>query len=734
MPGGMNPDAVELLRQGLRRHAAGALAEAASLFEKAARIAPALADAHYLRGAVLSQMGDDAAALPSLERAVALVPSTAAYHGALALALKGLGRLDDAIASFERQTALSPGDADAHFNLGNALHDREPAEAEPAWRKAVALRADHPGAALNLGNLLARRKDWAAALAMYARAPGSAAALVGAAACLMELGRPDEAQERARAATALEPKNAAAWRNLGVALAARGRIDEALAAYGHAGDDIETRIAAGAALSSAHRYAQAASMLAQAAAQAPDRFDAWLNLGVAEAGRGRYAAARDAFARARAIDPASGKALANLANAELYCGDAAAARPLYEAARAADPADMSAASTALYATNYDDALDAAAVVAAHRAWGESRPPAARPGKRTGAARIRVGYVSGDFNHHSCAFVLAAMLPHHDRSAFEIFAYSNTMREDAVTQRLRASIDTWRHIVGLGDAAVASQVAADGIDVLVDLSGHTSGNRMGAFALRPAPVQATWLGYPATTGLPAMDARIVDAVSDPDDAGCVERVVRLPGGFLAFAPPPGPEPSREPGPPTFGSFNNVAKLGPRTVACWAKILHAVPESRLLLKGLSFEDPGIAARYRSLFAAHGIAPDRLDLIGWVAGSGGHLPLYARIDVALDPFPYNGTLTTLEALWMGVPVVSLRGDRHAARVGASILSHLGRPDLIAASEDAYVKKAGELVSARADRAALRASLEASPLMDGARLARELETAYRLLLTDAP
>ena len=729
----MNPDAVALLHQGLRRHAAGALQEAASLFEKAVRMAPAMADAHYLLGAVRSQLGQDAAALPSLERALAISPATAAYHGAHALALKGLGRREDALAAFGRQIALTPGDADAHFNLGNTHLGHDDKAAEAAWRAALALRADHPGAALNLGNLLAQRKDWSGALAVYAHTPGSAAALVGAAACLIALDRPDEAQAKARAATALEPANAAAWRNLGIALAARGRIDEALAAYGHAGDDIETRIVTGAALSQAHRYAQAAALLGQATQDAPGRFDAWLNLGVAEAGRGRYAAARDAFAQARAIEPHSGKALANLANAELYCGDAAAARPLYAAARAAAPDDPVAASTALYAANYDDALDAASVFEAHRAWGSTQPTVPRPKYRGGERRIRVGYVSGDFNHHSCAFVLDAMLPHHDRSAFEIHAYSNTVREDAVTQRLRASIDKWHHIVGIGDDALATQVAADGIDVLVDLSGHTQGNRMGLFARRPAPVQATWLGYPATTGLPAMDARLVDAVSDPDDGSCVERVVRLPGGFLAFTPPPGPAPSREAGPPTFGSFNNVAKLGPRTVACWAALLREVPDARLLLKGLSFEDPGIVARYRSLFAAHGIAPERLDLIGWVAGSGGHLPLYARIDVALDPFPYNGTLTTLEALWMGVPVVTLRGDRHAARVGASILTHLGRSDLVVADEAAYVKRAADLVRAKTDRASLRAALAASPLMDGARLARELEAAYTALLKDA-
>ncbi|MBI3507965.1 MAG: tetratricopeptide repeat protein [Proteobacteria bacterium] len=729
----MNPDAVELLRQGLRRHAAGAAAEAASLFEKAARIAPDLADAHYLLGAVRSQLGDDATALASIERALALAPATAAYHGAYALALKGLGRIDAAVAAFGRQIALTPGDADAHFNLGNALHERDAAKAEAAWRAALALRADHPGAALNLGNSLARRKDWEGALAAYARVPGLAPALVGAAAALIALDRPDEAQEKARAAVALEPKSAAAWRNLGIALAARGRVDEALASYGHAGDDIETRIAAGAALSSVHRYAQAATMLAEAAKEAPGNFEAWLNLGVAEAGRGFYSAARDAFVAARRLDPASSKALANLANALLYCGDAAAARPLYAAACAADPADVAARSVALSTLNYDDAVDAAALVEAHRKWGAAIAPVPRPARRKDGGRLRIGYVSGDFQHHSCAFVLAAVLPHHDRNAFEIFAYSNTMREDAVTQRLRGGIDQWRQIVGIGDDAVAAQVAADGIDVLVDLSGHTQGNRMGVFARRPSPAQATWLGYPATTGLPAIDARIVDAVTDPDDSQCVERVVRLVGGFLAFVPPASPATGRADGPPTFGSFNNIAKLGPRTVACWARLLHAVPEARLLLKGLSFEDPGIAARYRALFAAHGIPAERLDIVGWIAGSGGHLPLYGRIDVALDPFPYNGTLTTLEALWMGVPVVSLRGDRHASRVGASILTHLGRPDLIAADEADYVRLAAGLVRQKTDRASLRASFEGSPLMDGARLARELEAAYRDLVRDA-
>ncbi|MBL8807313.1 MAG: tetratricopeptide repeat protein [Rhodospirillales bacterium] len=727
-------EAVARLKAGLARHAAGDTAGALALFEGAARDAPGLADAHYLTGAVLSQMGRDGEALAPLERALALSPATAAYHGAHALALKGAGREAEALAAFARQVALAPGDADAHFNYANALAPADSAAAERGWRTALELNPGHAGAAVNLGNLLARRGDWEGALAAFARAPDVPAALVGAAAALIERGDGAAAEAKARRATQLAPADTAAWRNLGIALAALGRFDEALAAYGHAGGDVDTRVAAAAARCGMHDHAAAAAQLAELAREAPRNFEAWLNLGVAEAGRGRYAAARAAFATALDIRPGSAKALANLANAELYCGDAAAARPLYAAARAAAPDDPATASTMLYALNYDDTIGAAEIVAAHRRWGAGLAQRPRPARRGDGGRLRVGLVSGDFCHHSCAFVLAAVLPHFERERVSLHAYSNTAREDAMTARLKPHFDGWRPIVGHADADVAEQVAADGIDVLVDLSGHTRANRMGLFALRPAHVQATWLGYPATTGQAAIDMRIVDAVTDPDDASCVERAVRVNGGFLAFQPPPAPEPSRADGPPTFGSFNNVAKLGPRTVALWSRVLQAVPDARLLLKALSFEDPGIVARYRALFAANGIEPARIDLVGWVAGSGGHLGLYSRVDVALDPFPYNGTITTLEALWMGVPVVTLAGDRHAARVGASILTHAGRADLIAADEADYVARAVAALRAAEDRAALRARLGASPLMDGKRLARELTRAWTQALRDVP
>jgi predicted O-linked N-acetylglucosamine transferase (SPINDLY family) len=430
------------------------------------------------------------------------------------------------------------------------------------------------------------------------------------------------------------------------------------------------------------------------------------------------------------LRPGSAKALANLANAILYCGDAAGARPYFARARAAAPDDPATASSSLYALCYDDALPAADLLAAHRDWGRGHAPPPRPRRRAAGGRIKVGYVSGDFCRHSCAYVLAAVLPHHDRAAFEIVAYSNTPREDAMTDALKAHLDGFVRIVGEGDEALAARIAGAGVDVLVDLSGHTQGNRLGLFARRPAPVQLSWLGYPASTGLAQIDARATDAFADPEAPDADAPLVRLPDGFLAFMPPEVPAPAREAGPPTFASFNNAAKLGPRTVACWAAILRAVPEARLLLKALSFEDPGVVARFRRLFEGYGVDPARVVFVGWVGEPGGHLALYSRVDVALDPFPYNGTLTTLEALWAGVPVVTLAGDRHAARVGTAILTRIGRADLVAADESAYVRLAADAIRLPADRAALRAALAASSLMDGRRVARGLEAAYRDLL----
>jgi predicted O-linked N-acetylglucosamine transferase (SPINDLY family) len=340
-----------------------------------------------------------------------------------------------------------------------------------------------------------------------------------------------------------------------------------------------------------------------------------------------------------------------------------------------------------------------------------------------------------------SYFFEPVLAAHDAAAFEVFCYSDAPVADAVTQRLRAQAGQWRDIAGLSDERVAALIRADRIDLLVDLAGHTARNRLLVFARRPAPVQATWLGYPNTTGLAAIDFRVTDAVSDPPgqtEAWHTEELVRLAGPFSCYAPPAesppvSPLPALAAGHVTFGCLNNLAKLTPPTVALWAQLLGAVAGSRLLLKASGLADAETAARLRQEFAGQGIDPARLDLRGAGQSVARHLGVYHQVDVALDPFPYNGTTTTCEALWMGVPVVTLAGDAHVSRVGASLLTHLDLTACIAESPAAYVDRArglaGDLARLAVLRAGLRERLRASPLCDGPGFTRQLEDAFRAM-----
>ena len=360
-------------------------------------------------------------------------------------------------------------------------------------------------------------------------------------------------------------------------------------------------------------------------------------------------------------------------------------------------------------------------------------------------RLRVGYVSADFRRHSCAYFLEALLAHHDHGRFEIFAYADDRRSDDITERLKPMVDHWRSLIGMPDKAVAELVRNDRIHLLVDLAGHTAGNRLSAFAEKPAPIQVSWLGYPATTGLSAIDYRLSDDICDPPGATerfHTETLWRLPGGFLCYtapreAPAVSPSPCSTGQPVTFGSFNNLAKVNQAVLEAWAELVSAVPGSRLLLKSKALRAPSVSERVAEVFTRRGIARERIILEGWAEALAAHLAMYGKIDIALDTFPYNGTTTTFEAMWMGVPVISLAGDRHSARVGASILTRCGLEDFIAKSLDDYLAKAialardpqalGEL------RRALRPRLANSPLCDGKAFAQQIEDAYRAFVARA-
>jgi predicted O-linked N-acetylglucosamine transferase (SPINDLY family) len=406
------------------------------------------------------------------------------------------------------------------------------------------------------------------------------------------------------------------------------------------------------------------------------------------------------------------------------------------------PDSTSIHSGVLFFSHYLAPADPAGLFDLHRRYGEmmrrSRPPRAgeRAVTRDPERRIRVGYVSPNFSRHSVGYFVAPVIAAHDRRRFEVFCYYTHRLSDDATGRIRQSADGWRDVATASDDALEALIREDGIDVLVDLAGHCKGNRLAVFARKPAPLQVTWLGYPDTTGLEAIDVRVTDAVADPApeaDARHTERLWRMDGTFLAYEPPadsPAIAARRGGEPVVFGSFNHVAKLNEPTIALWAEILARVPGSTLVLKSGLFDHADTRDRVLESFERHGVAVARIEVHGWRADRGSHLALYGAVDIALDTHPYNGTTTTCEALWMGVPVVSRAGVVHMSRVGASILRCVDLGELVAESDARYVDLAVALAGDEPRRAALRTGLRerlrASPLLDHAEFTRRLEQCY--------
>ncbi len=589
-----------------------------------------------------------------------------------------------------------------------------------------------------LGDAAAAETAYRAALDL---APDLSAAAVNLAVALRQLQRPAEAEACFRAVLAREPGHALALLGLGRLLASIGRPAEALPVLVAAVDAAPTESAARLELAELHRLAdrpaEALAHYQAGLALAPGDGSLSVGLGRALNALDRWSEARPILADAVARRPDLAFGWSALATAELMHGAAGAAAAAYRRAIAADPAAPVLRSGLAFTLHYLPEVDGAAILDAARAFetacAQGLAPMART-SRPSRGRMRVAYLSGDLCQHPVAAFVEPLWRHHDRSAVEIVAIA-TGPQDSVTARLRALADRWHDAQGLDDAQVAALIAAEGVDIAIDLAGHTASNRLLALARRPAPVQMTWLGHPGTTGLSAVDWRLTDAVADPlgAEAHHAEELLRLPQGFLCWQPPAdAPAPALPPaGTITFGSFNLLPKLSEPTLAAWGRLLAVVPGSRLLLKSRSLVDPGVRGALLARLAALDVAADRVELVGWAASHREHLALYGRVDIALDPFPYNGTTTTCEALWMGVPVVTLAGDRHAARVGASLLAQVGLGELVADSVAGYVAIAADLARDSARRSRLRATLRgrmaASPLCDGPGFAGRFEAALR-------
>ena len=472
----------------------------------------------------------------------------------------------------------------------------------------------------------------------------------------------------------------------------------------------------------------------------PNYPDAFNNIGVVLTTQGKLDEAAMYLQQALAADPQHADAHNNLGNVLKEQGRLEEAAYYYDEAVKCRPSFAGAQSNLLVCWNYDPAADPDALFFEHRRWAEvharAAPASAHRNDPDPERRLRVGYVSPDFYHHAAAHFLEPIFANHDPRAIEVYCYAADYIPDEVTRRFQAKAHAWRSTVGHSDAEVIAQIHSDQIDILVDLAGHTANNRLGVLAHKPAPVQITYLGYPNTTGLATVDYRLTDVVADPsgEPVRYTEELVRLPLAFcyavLEDAPKIVAPPASVRGHVTFGSLHNLAKLNGQVLDLWCALLRAVPTSRLLVFRHTLHGSAHEYFHRHL-TQRGIGPERFDLRHAAAGRSNYLDVYTSVDIALDAFPWNGHTTACEALWMGVPVVTLYGNRYAGRMAASALTALGLTELIARSPEQYVdiaaRWANDFDRLGRLRTSLREKMRTSPLCDGAAFTRSLEEAYR-------
>jgi len=560
---------------------------------------------------------------------------------------------------------------------------------------------------------------------------------------LLAAGRWREAVQVCETQCRRSPSDPEAWFALGSACVAGGRLSRAAQAFRRVldlrEDDAVAAYNLGRLETMRGRPGEAVQYYRRAIAADPGFYQAFNNLGNLCYRLGWLEQAEHYLATAVRLHPQTAMYHHNLGNVRRDLLQIETAVQCYREALRRDPAHREARSNLLFHLSYYVLCSPRELLDEHRAWDRVHggPEKARtfehrnvpaPGRR-----LRVGYVSANLREHPVAVFLEPVLRHHDPAQVTVYCYAAVAQPDAVTRRLRELVPHWRDVADLDEPALARRIHEDGIDILVDLAGHTADNRLVTFAHRPAPVQVTYLGYCATTGLAAMDYWITDEILHPAETAeeAVETIHRLPRCWLCYQPPheaPAVVPRAGEAALTFASFNDLAKLTPRVIRLWSRLLQALPESRLLLKTRQLRSEVFRRHVQTAFAGQGIEPGRLML---QPASRDYLRAYGEVDIALDPFPRTGGATTADALWMGVPVVTLAGERFIERQGASMLHALGLEELVACDEEDYFHIALRLARDPARRAALRRGLRqrmaASPLCDGCGLARALEAAYR-------
>jgi predicted O-linked N-acetylglucosamine transferase (SPINDLY family) len=600
----------------------------------------------------------------------------------MGVAMGQTGQLETAILYFEKSLALEADFFDARINLGKALEELGRFEdAEASYRHALKLEPGTPEIHFNLGKVL------------------------------QKLGRLVEAEDSYRRVLLLSAQHSQAWLNLGIVLRDLGRTDAAVDCF------------------------------RKVLALSPNLAEAHNNLGNALRDLGRREDAALCYRNALVCNPRFHEAHNNLGLVELDLGLSQEAVVNFRRAIELRPDYLDALSNLLFVQNFISDLLPGDLLAQARVYGGLVAAKATPFTEWSCLprpdkRLRVGLLSGDLRQHSVAFFLEGLLAALDVERVELYAYSAHHLEDRVTDGLKPHFSRWTRVVGQSDSTLAARIHDDAVDILIDLAGHTAHTRLSVVAWKPAPVQVAWLGYLGTSGVSAIDYLMADHLAVPSEEEChfVEKIWRLPETYICFTPPeldlePGAPPALSQGYVTFGSFNNLIKINEGVLMSWCNVLKAVPGSRLLLKAKQLNDAAVRKGVLARFAGQGISSDRLELVHWAPSRKEHLAIYQQVDIALDPFPYPGITTTMEGLWMGVPTLTLSGDRFIAHQGEAIMANTGLGDWVACDTEDYVAKAlafaSDLDGLAQLRSRLRSQLLASPVCDAPRFARNFEVA---------
>jgi protein O-GlcNAc transferase len=677
----LDPEIVKILKNGLSSHQSGKLAQAKAAYEQVLLKHPENFDALNLLGVVAAQTKNPALAVELFVRAIEINPNSASAYLNHGNALKELKRLDEALSSYDKAITLEPDDAEAFYNRGLTLQElKRLDDALSSYDKAIALEPDYTEAFNNRGN------------------------------ALKELNRLNDALSSYNKAIVLKPDYTEAFYNRGNALKELNRLDDALSSYD------------------------------KAIVLKPDYSEAFNNRGNALKELNRLNDALSSYNKAIVLKPDYSEAFNNRGNALKDLGHFSEAECSYRQAIRIRPDNVTAHSNLLLNLNYIESMPIETVLIEAKRYGLLLSPITKPKFtswkiNSNPKKLRIGFVSGDFNNHPVGYFTEGLFKNLDLTQFDIYAFPTVAKIDDLTARVKIIFHEWIPIVGKTDIEAATLIHQHGIHILIDLSGHTSHNRLPVFSYKPAPVQVSWLGYFATTGLPEMDYFLGDPHMSPKNEGehFTEKVWNLSDTWFCLTPPSQPIPisdlpALKNGYVTFGCFGNLSKMNPEVIKQWAIILQKTSHTKLLLKSKQLADIQFAMEIRDRFANYGINGDRLFLEGPTSRSE-YLEAYNRIDMVLDTFPYPGGTTSSEALWMGVPVLTLKGGRFLSHLGESIAHNTGQSGWIAEDLNDYINKAvffsSDIQRLSSIRMTLRGRVLRSPLFDVHRFAKSFGAA---------